>query len=256
MERVDQCEGYDVLQARGAARWAVYRGARGMGACDECGSPLDGPFRLEVQPSSAVTRRCVCVHHPIGVTVPRVVGTDIEGVPAPRPGSYGAMRIDAIAKAIPDIVTITLTMIALLAFALPVTLSLTACTDHHTVVCAEGRDESVCFDDAELATVVALNDCIDTRAIPVATAPTYDDLVIACAARAIATHTPSSAPELWRKLVVVYSHADDAPYADDDLNRALHYLCTRARLEHCDRYDEAMAFAGASPTTFAAGGAA
>jgi hypothetical protein len=91
MERIEACEGFEVLQARGAARWAVYEDPRAMrGACDDCAAPLRGHYRLVVDFRGSSRR--VCVRHPKPV-VPRVTGIDIEGMERPRPGSWGDQRL-------------------------------------------------------------------------------------------------------------------------------------------------------------------
>ena len=97
-ERIDQCEGFDVLAARGkGSRWSVHRGNRSLGACPICGAGVGhGTYRAEYDHATKETR-FVCVSHPVGVSVPRVVGTDIEGIPAPVPGSWGAYRMDELA---------------------------------------------------------------------------------------------------------------------------------------------------------------
>src|SRR5688572_9931897 len=94
MERIEACEGFEVLQAYGATRWAVYRDSRSI-RCDKCGEYIRGVYRFEV--TRGGSSRFVCTSHPNLVVVPRVVGLEVEGIPAPRAGSYGARRLEALA---------------------------------------------------------------------------------------------------------------------------------------------------------------
>jgi hypothetical protein len=100
MERIEACEGFEVLQARGkGSRWAVYRDAREC-ECDACGAKVT-TYRIEHAAGvdgHLFYSRIVCPTHVVGVTVPRVIGADIEGVPAPRPGSPGALRMADLAS--------------------------------------------------------------------------------------------------------------------------------------------------------------
>lgn len=97
-ERIDQCEGFDVLAARmKGSRWAIYRGTASLGACDACGAPVGiGEYRSEYDYGFGDTYR-YCTHHPIVVVVSRVRGIDIEGVPRPPAGSPGEARLRALA---------------------------------------------------------------------------------------------------------------------------------------------------------------
>lgn len=87
MTRVEQCAGFDALRIRHANRWAVYEDARSMGVCEECGKRLVGRYRIEHRYGLS---RFVCSTHPIAFVIP-----DVSTLTPPRPGSHGAMRLEA-----------------------------------------------------------------------------------------------------------------------------------------------------------------
>lgn len=90
MTRVEQCEGFELLRLRGANRWAVYEDTYAMGCCEECGARLVGRFRIETRHGLA---RYVCPSHPIDFVIP-----SFSALSTPRPGSWGAHRLDVFMK--------------------------------------------------------------------------------------------------------------------------------------------------------------
>lgn len=111
-------------------------------------------------------------------------------------------------------------------------LVLGGCADSQLAVCGEGRDETVCFSRSELETVVLFDECLEHPEAGVS----YNDHIIACGRVAAIEGGAESASDLWRKLLVLYSHADDHPEADDDFMSALEWVCEN-RTARCSVID-------------------